>query len=310
MALFPATHCGKNPNRSHFYQLDFFDKGAYTTNINLNDGSGFLARYLNYKYSSSNSIEVYDFSANRNMFNNLNIPALSIDPESLSLGVNDSISLPIVESIRNQTQITNLGQSYQQVQNALFNKIDILKAIDFSPNQDKYSDTNLSKQLRQTATLLRNIPELEIIQMTHRNFDSHSNQGGSESDGAQFKLLQVLGNALQEFYNDMGNDMQNIVIIVRTEFGRTAAENGSKGTDHGHASGWFVISKDLAQSGMVGTWPGFTNDDLAYGRYTAQTTDYRDIYAEIFKWAGLTETQAESCFPEYSYNSYNFLNNT
>jgi uncharacterized protein (DUF1501 family) len=78
----------------------------------------------------------------------------------------------------------------------------------------------------------------------------------------------------------MGQAMDNVVLITSTEFGRTAAENGSQGTDHGYASTWYAIGGGI-QGGIYGEWPGLQASDLRDGRYLNTTIDYRNIYAEI-----------------------------
>jgi uncharacterized protein (DUF1501 family) len=65
-----------------------------------------------------------------------------------------------------------------------------------------------------------------------------------------------------------------------TEFGRTAQEHGSFGTDHGHASSWFALGGNV-QQGIYGEWPGLLESQLESGRYLAQATDFRDIFSEI-----------------------------
>ena len=74
--------------------------------------------------------------------------------------------------------------------------------------------------------------------------------------------------------------MRDVVIMTQTEFGRTAAENGSGGTDHGYASTWYALGGGIS-GGIYGDWPGLAEDQLERGRFLNNTVDYRDIYAEI-----------------------------
>lgn len=83
--------------------------------------------------------------------------------------------------------------------------------------------------------------------------------------------------------------MNDVVILTMTEFGRTARENGSLGTDHGNAASWFVVGPsvsggvylDYADGIDPQGWPGLSEDLLYRGRYLRQTIDYRDVMGEI-----------------------------
>jgi uncharacterized protein (DUF1501 family) len=94
-----------------------------------------------------------------------------------------------------------------------------------------------------------------------------------------------------------------------TEFGRTSAENGSSGTDHGNASSWFALGNKV-QGGIYlnGQWPGLAEADLHEGRYLASTIDYRDILGDIlFDHLGLSENNLTTLLPGHSYQSLNLI---
>src|SRR5262249_6321085 len=80
---------------------------------------------------------------------------------------------------------------------------------------------------------------------------------------------------------DLGARMQDVVVVTMTEFGRTARENGNRGTDHGHASFAFVLGAAVRGGKVHGRWPGLAPEHLYEGRDLALTTDYRDLLAEI-----------------------------
>jgi uncharacterized protein (DUF1501 family) len=308
MALFPATHCGANPNRSHFYQFDFYARGDYTT-TSYNDGKGFLARFIDAKYSSSSGIEALDFSGGLKSFNASNIPVLIMpNPSSISFGYDKTLSNSVVEQLKNfnttQTR-SGVANDYKTTQDILFERITTLENMSFSTTS---GFSTLKRKLTHAVDMFRNLPELDLVQIVKGGWDTHSAQGGNDTDGRHYKLLKDVGDSIKATYDSLTSaEKNNVLILVTTEFGRTAHENGSEGTDHGHASAWFAVGGGV-QNQFIDTWPGFKITDLVDGRYTAQATDYRDIYAEAFKWAGLTETQAASCFPEYSYHQVNSSN--
>ena len=79
----------------------------------------------------------------------------------------------------------------------------------------------------------------------------------------------------------MGDRMQDIVFVTMSEFGRTAKENGNRGTDHGHANCMFVMGGDLKGGRVYGKWPGLADHQLNEGRDLALTTDFRSVLGEI-----------------------------
>ena len=95
--------------------------------------------------------------------------------------------------------------------------------------------------------------------------------------------------------------MDNVVILTMTEFGRTAKENGSAGTDHGNASSWFAIGRSI-NKGIYGEWPGLSTENLAGGRYLRYTVDYRDIFGDILvNHLGHGGAELDTLLPGHSY---------
>jgi len=86
---------------------------------------------------------------------------------------------------------------------------------------------------------------------------------------------------LAAFHQDMGDRMQDIVFVTMSEFGRTAKENGNRGTDHGHANCMFVMGGDVKGGRVYGKWPGLDDHQLNEGRDLALTTDFRSVIGEI-----------------------------
>lgn len=310
MALFPATHSGPNSNRSHFYQFNYFDRGDYTTSNTLNNGNGWLGRYLNVKYTNSSGIEAFNFDSVTKAFNGSVIPVITEpNPSSIDIAPTEEISNTLKTHLRDlidSKSRTGASHDYTQTQQTLFDRLGTLDAIDFSStqNQATYPSTTLGRQLRQTATLLRNVPELEVINLIKGGWDTHSDQGGTT--GKFSTLLQDVGDSIKAFYDDLGAERNNVVVVVHSEFSRTAHENGSQGTDHGRASAWFVVGGDNVLGGQKGAWPGFKTSDLDGGRWTAQRTDYRDVLSQILvRHMGISQSDTETIFPGYTYHEEN-----
>jgi uncharacterized protein (DUF1501 family) len=93
--------------------------------------------------------------------------------------------------------------------------------------------------------------------------------------------------------------MDNVVILTMSEFGRTARENGNRGTDHGHANAMFIIGGGVRGGKVYGQWPGLNSDQLYEGRDLALTTDFRDVLGEVAK-RHLDAKDLRSVFPGYA----------
>jgi uncharacterized protein (DUF1501 family) len=105
------------------------------------------------------------------------------------------------------------------------------------------------------------------------------NEGGTQ--GQLANLLKDLGQSLAAFHQDMGDRMADIVLVTMSEFGRTAKENGNRGTDHGHANCMFVMGGNVKGGRVYGKWPGLNEHQLNEGRDLALTTDFRAVVGEI-----------------------------
>jgi uncharacterized protein (DUF1501 family) len=92
--------------------------------------------------------------------------------------------------------------------------------------------------------------------------------------------------------------MQDVVILTMSEFGRMARQNGSGGTDHGHAGAMFAIGGAVKGQRVVGRWPGLAPEQLYEGRDLALTTDFRAVFAEVAS-RHLGATRLDALFPGY-----------
>ena len=128
-------------------------------------------------------------------------------------------------------------------------------------------------------------------------WDTHVNQGASR--GQLANLLRDFSSAINAFTVDLGQKMDDVLIVTMSEFGRTARENGNRGTDHGHANARFVIGNSVRGGKVYGDWAGLKQNQLNEGRDLALTTDYRDVLSEIsYKYMGSKDLT--KVFPGYS----------
>ena len=167
--------------------------------------------------------------------------------------------------------------------NETFEAISTLQRIqmgEYQPeNGAEYPRGPLSKSLRQIAQLIKLGAGLEVAFAEVGGWDNHVNEGGVT--GQLAARLKDFGDSLAAFHKDMGDRMADITVLTMSEFGRTARENGNRGTDHGHAHAMFVLGGAVRGGKVYGKWPGLREDQLHEGRDLALTTDFRDVFAEV-----------------------------
>jgi uncharacterized protein (DUF1501 family) len=124
-------------------------------------------------------------------------------------------------------------------------------------------------------------------------WDHHQNEPQQMS-----QLLRQFSMALAAFCQDMGDRMEDIVLVTMSEFGRTAQENGDNGTDHGHGSMMMVLGGPVAGGKVYGRWPGLAKEQLFEGRDLDVTTDFRAVLSELVT-GHLGQKDVAQVFPGY-----------
>ena len=143
----------------------------------------------------------------------------------------------------------------------------------------QYPKSRFGQSLMEIAELFKADVGLEVAFLDSGGWDHHVNEGGVQ--GQLSNLLRDLGQGIAAFHQDMGDRMGDVVFVSMSEFGRTAHENGNRGTDHGHANCMFVMGGDVKGGKVYTRWPGLSEGQLNQGRDLAVTTDYRSVLGEI-----------------------------
>ena len=157
-------------------------------------------------------------------------------------------------------------------------------------------------QAGRAADLIRNDPNVEIVFMDIGGWDTHVNQGSS--DGMLAKKLNNLGTGLATLAQGLGAAYQNTAILVMSEFGRTVAQNGNGGTDHGHGNVAWLMGGNVRGGKVYGRWPGVAPNQLYEGRDLQVTTDFRSIIGAVAsKQFNLTDAAITEFMPEYRADS-------
>jgi uncharacterized protein (DUF1501 family) len=146
-------------------------------------------------------------------------------------------------------------------------------------NGAEYPRVPLGEALRQIAQLIKANVGLEVAFADMQGWDTHVGQGAER--GQLALRFRDFGAALAAFSQDLGDKMADVVVLTMSEFGRTVAENGNRGTDHGHATAMLVLGGGVRGGRVYGRWPGLGHHQLFEGRDLAVTTDFRTLFSEV-----------------------------
>jgi uncharacterized protein (DUF1501 family) len=167
-----------------------------------------------------------------------------------------------------------------------------------------YPRSPFGQRLREIAQLIKAGVGLEIAFADVGGWDTHVNQGGAT--GQLANRLSDFAQSVSAFVTDLGDRMQDVVVLSMSEFGRMVRQNGNGGTDHGHAGAMFVIGAGVHGSKVHGEWPGLEPEQLFEGRDLALTTDFRAVFAEILvKHMGAE--RLDRIFPGYEAKRLEFV---
>lgn len=155
-------------------------------------------------------------------------------------------------------------------------------------NGANYPRSPLGKRLQDIARLIRSDVGLELAATEAGGWDTHVGQGAGQ--GQLANRLKDLAESLAAFATDLGDRLADVCLVAMTEFGRTAKENGNRGTDHGTASAMLVLGGGVKGGRVVARWPGLADAALFEGRDLKVTTDYRAVLTEaLARTVGLTD---------------------
>src|SRR5215472_1456667 len=172
-----------------------------------------------------------------------------------------------------------------------------------APSAD-YPKGRFGDSLRQLAQLIKANLGVQVAFADIGGWDHHVNEGAVEG-----QLANVLGDfsqSLAALWTDLGYLGEDTVIVTMSEFGRTARENGNRGTDHGHANVMFVMGGPVKGGKVYGRWPGLAQSQLYEGRDLALTTDFRRVLGEAV-YCHLGNYSLDEVFPGFNNRSTEFL---
>jgi uncharacterized protein (DUF1501 family) len=285
-----------DPTRSHFDAQDYMEAG--TPGIkSTNDG--WMNRALPKETAKPSPLRAVSLGSNL--------------PRSLR-GRNDAVAMNSLSDF--QIRDTKGSQAFEQMYDSTvdtvlhgtgketFEAIRMMQAVQkqtYVPeNSAQYPNGRFGQSLRQIAQLIKADVGLEVAFADVGGWDTHVNEVGAKASvGVLANNLTEFGGALAAFYKDLGDRMQDVTVVTMSEFGRTARENGNRGTDHGHANVMFVMGGDVRGGKIYGDWPGLEQEQLYENRDLNLTTDFRDVLGELVS-KHLGNANLKSVFPGYA----------
>jgi len=189
-----------------------------------------------------------------------------------------------------------------------FDAVKMLRAADpgkYTPAaRANYPKGRFGDSLRQLAQLIKANLGVQVAFADIGGWDHHVNEGAVEG-----QLANVLGDfsqSLAAFWIDLGDLAEDTVIVTMSEFGRTARENGNRGTDHGHANVMFVLGGPVRGGRVYGRWPGLDQSQLYEGRDLVLTTDFRQVIGEAVA-RHMGNSNLANVFPGFDNRAGKFL---
>ena len=269
------VHAAGSPDntRSHFDAQDYMEIG--TPGIKSTP-DGWLNRYLNEKKKDDSPFRGVAVTAQL--------------PRMLAGGA-PALTLSSIEEfrLRNEAMAGSLQKLYASTADSLFRfsgqslfaAMNDLKQVQakIPASSERYPNGRLGTGLGQIARLIKAGVGLEIAFTEIEGWDTHVNQGGAT--GQMANRLKELADGLAAFYRDLGDRMDDVVLLTMSEFGRTARENGNRGTDHGHGNVMFALGGAVRGGKVYGRWPGIAPELLYEGRDLNLTTDFRSVCGEV-----------------------------
>jgi uncharacterized protein (DUF1501 family) len=259
-----------DPTRSHFDAQDYMESGTPGAKRD-----GWLNRALPPAGPGASPLRAIALSAT--------LPR-TLQGDRSAIAVNDLQQFRVSEDTASAIESLYAGTADQRLSTAgkdAFSAIRTIQAINRAPYTPaggaQYNQAGeLGRSLQQIARLIKADAGVEAAFAEIGGWDHHQNEQGSI-----FGQARQLGTALAAFCTDMGDRMEDIVLVTMSEFGRTAQENGSNGTDHGHGSVMFVLGGPVHGGKIYGKWPGLEKEQLYEGRDLAVTTDFRAVLSEL-----------------------------
>lgn len=189
-----------------------------------------------------------------------------------------------------------LGRAFEDGQTSHQDVMNAANSTDMQADFGAALPNGFPDDASRLAKLMKNEPRIQMAFLALGGWDTHANQGTAQ--GQLGNRLAPLGQGLGILARQLGPLLQDTTIVVMSEFGRTAKQNGNGGTDHGHGNVMWLLGGGVQGGKVHGAWPGLDAGQLYEGRDLAVTTDFRSVLAQVARsHMGVAEAQVGKVFP-------------
>jgi uncharacterized protein (DUF1501 family) len=259
-----------DPSRSHFDAQDYMESG--TPGSKREDG--WLDRALPPPGAAASPVRAIASGAQLPRTLRGNAGAVAVDNLS-RFRVEQAETAELLEALYSTTADAELRAQGRATFDAV-RMIETIQSRPYTPAAGAQYVGEFGQRLQQISRLIKADVGVEVAFADIGGWDHHSNENGQLTG-----LLRQFGSSLAAFTRDMGDRMEDIVIVTMSEFGRTVKENGNAGTDHGHGNVMLAMGGGIRGGQVYGEWPGLAQEQLFEGRDLAVTTDFRDVLGEL-----------------------------
>jgi len=286
MAIVEATG-SPDPTRSHFDAQDFMESGT----PGRTSSDGWLNRALRPEADGRSPLRAIAIGSQlpRTLRGNQNAVAIN---NLEQFQVRDQAAARVLENMYATTADAKLMASGKGTFDAL-KMIETIGRSPYIPANGAQYQGEFGRSLQHIARLIKADVGVEAAFADIGGWDHHSNEGPQMTP-----LLSQFGGSLAAFVRDMGDRMEDIVLVTMSEFGRTVREDGNSGTDHGHGSMMMVVGGPVRGGHVYGRWPGLEQEQLYEQRDLAITTDFRDVLGELV--SGHLGQKIDQVFPGFT----------
>lgn len=266
-----------HPTRSHFEAQDYMTTGAVG---DRHVPHGWLSRYLTSRPAPGSELLRAVALADRPPLSLRGFPSAIVTPRlsQFRFQASESLSPVLAQGFSRLYRADSASPAERAGQRALETSQLVERALIRQKNQAKFARD--AQQFAELSRLIKADIGLETAWLDLGGWDTHRQQGSSEY-GDLPRQLERLGRALAAFRSDLGAHFERVVVVVMSEFGRTARENGTNGTDHGHGGLMMVLGGKVKGGRVLGSFPGLLPEQLFEARDLAVTTDFRDVLGEV-----------------------------
>ncbi len=268
-----------DPNRSHFEAQFYIENGAPGVHTIQDGWMNRLLAALPGPHPPTEAVSV-GVTLPRILSGRMKVANLPLGPAATH---KLPVEAPVVETAFDRLYggAGALAHAYREGLAAHAELVGALKTEEAIADNGAPPPRSFPAAAQRLAALLRGDPRIRLAFAALGGWDTHVAQGNHQ--GRLANHLRPLGEGLATFARGLGDDWQNTVVVVISEFGRTLRENDAHGTDHGHGNAIWVMGGAIRGGRVYGNWPGLLPGQLYQDRDLAITTDYRQVLGMILE---------------------------